>query len=423
MNLFERFSTGVLNRHSLTGRRSWQTRTTDWGSGLTFYVLLGRQRIAIEETVFTALLENSVANHRADYVNALEASAITFDKLVHLARIADIPYVLFFAPTPVVEAQLEKKTDKLLQGLTKSSFSLNSRNEVALRDIELIVKDLLRKQELLKKHDKSLVTNTVVRALSKPGRTIPDDAQKLLDLLELPADAIRSVNKKEDATRKLIEALEAKQILVAQSQNNYMPQLLRGVKFSGITIKDSKVPYIFLAGGDEGENQEPAGRRTFTLVLLTVLISRGIFAPVTYNGRTAAPAENREFAIAAEILMPVLEFRKTQVDTLASAKETADLFKVTPSAAIMRALRLGMTTQDIANAHLRTLDSEYAAREKPQPRPPKAVNAIRRYNGSELSRRMMAVHDSGGISSGEFCRAVCLNKIKPAQIGEFRAAL
>lgn len=36
---------------------------------------------------------------------------------------------------------------------------------------------------------------------------------------------------------------------------------------------------------------------------------------------------------------------------------------------------------------------------------------------------MIQALDVGKVSPGDFCRAVCANKIKPHQIGEFRKAL
>ena len=284
-------------------------------------------------------------------------------------------------------------------------------------------KDLLRKQELLKKHDRTLKKNTIVGSLRMPGRTIAADAAKLMGLLGISASTLRGVKTKATATQRLIDALESKQVLVAQSQNNYMPQLLRGIRFSGLTIKDAKVPYIFLAGGDEGEHLEPAGRRTFTLVLLAVLIARGVFAPVTYDSKSPAPADNREFAIAAEILMPAAEFKSVEVSTPSAIRIAADHYKVTPSAVVVRSMRLGMMTNEVATAHLQRLEVEFENRKRDEPRPPKPVNAVRRYNGREFSLRMLRAHDAGQITAGEFCRSVCLNKLKPVQIPDFRATL
>jgi len=69
------------------------------------------------------------------------------------------------------------------------------------------------------------------------------------------------------------------------------------------------------------------------------------------------------------------------------------------------------------------LADEYRNRPKPQSRTPKLLNALRRYNGPEFSRRMVAQLDRGALSPGEFCRVVCQNRIGPHRIPEFREAL
>lgn len=208
-------------------------------------VLLKGTRTPIDEEVFTALLGNSVVSTYAAYRKAVESSSIEFSNLIRLARKGEIPYVLFFAPLPVVEAQIKSKTEKLLSGLTKATFSVNSREKVELKDVELIVKDLLRKQALLKKHDKTLMLNRVVGLLGKPGSSVEDDALKLMNALEISRHSILSTRKKEDALDLLIARLESKQVLVSRSVNNFMPQRITGVKFSGLTIKDAKGALYF----------------------------------------------------------------------------------------------------------------------------------------------------------------------------------
>jgi hypothetical protein len=386
-------------------------------------VILDGTRTPIDEAVFTALLDNSVASTYAAYERALETSAIKFDKLLELAEKGDIPYVLFFAPLSVVEAQVQMKTDKLLSGLSKTTFSVNSRDQVHLADVELIVKDLLRKQELLKKNDRTLTPNKIVGLLSKREKSVEEDADKLMDALGLSHDAIRSVRKKADALELLVDHLEANQVLVSRSVQHYMPQRLIGVKFSGLTIKDSKVPYIFLAGGDHGDHQEPAGRMVFTLALMSVLVARKIFAPVTYDGASAGSEVGREYDVVGAMLMPQHELRGMSLGSLRTVKSAADEFKVTPSAMAVRAMRLGMITPEDAASHLDELKREYSQRPKSQARQPKPVNAVRKYNGREFSRRMLDVLDAGRISKKDFCRVVCLRHIKPHQINDFREAL
>jgi len=385
-------------------------------------VLLDGTRTAIDKEVFANLLGNSVVNGRVPFLRAIERSEIHFQDLVELARKAEVPFPLFFAPLEQVNEQLRAKTKKLLQGVAPDTFTVNSRARIELRDVELIVKDLLRKQALVKKHDLSLVKNPIAGVLRRDGRTPMQEAKILLDALELDTATIRGARTKALALDLIIGKLEAKQVLVSRSVRGYMPQLLE-VKFSGMTVRDSKVPYIFLAGGDHGDDQEPTGRQIFTLVLMAVLVGRGIFAPVTYDASSTAPSAGREYDIVGEILMPTNEVKRANIGSLEEIQAAADSFKVTPSAMTVRAMRLGLVSTEVALEYLQTLATEYRNRTKPQPRQPKAVNAVRKYTGRELASRLLDAVDARSLSEREFCRVVCLNRVKPRELHELRAAL
>lgn len=95
---------------------------------------------------------------------------------MRLARAAEIPYPLFFAPFEVVVEQLRIKNRKLMAGFTKTCFSMNSRDTVRLCDIELIVRDLIRKQEYLKQ-DQTLVKNPIVGCLKRSRGSVTQDAE------------------------------------------------------------------------------------------------------------------------------------------------------------------------------------------------------------------------------------------------------
>ncbi len=384
-------------------------------------VLIKGSAVSIDREVFTALLADSFASTYAAYRKALATGKIAFKDLVYLGQKGEIPYALFFAPLPLVQAQVSAKTTKLLAGVTKDTFSVNSRDVVNLREIELIVKDLLRKQEFLKRHDSTLSKNWIVGLLGRPSKSIETDAKKLMGALGVTRDAMRAVQKRDKMLSYLINRLEENQILVSQSSPSVMPQRLK-VNFSGITVKDNKVPYIFLAGGSD-DYQEPVGRRIFTLTLLAVLVARKIFAPVTYDGSSTVRDVQREYDIAAEILMPASELHGVNPASLESLKAVADEFKVTPSAMVVRAMRLKLISAEVATAYLGELRREYERRSKTPMRTPKVFTALRNYNGRELSVRMLDALDTGIVTRGDFCRIVCLNKIKPAQIDEFRSAI
>jgi hypothetical protein len=157
----------LTDNHRATTRGSWRDyRCVSWP-------LHDRDRA--QDLV--ALIENSWQREAKEYLKALEASRISFTKLVSLGRSAEIPYTLFFAPIDVVEAQLKRKQEVLLGGASKGTFSLNSRGTVRLADVELIVKDMMRKQELLKGLDPALPDKAFVGALRRSRRTVKGDAE------------------------------------------------------------------------------------------------------------------------------------------------------------------------------------------------------------------------------------------------------
>lgn len=380
--------------------------------------------VPVERDVFVALFHNSVMAGRAGVRDALAGKPLGFKKFVELARGAEIPYPLFFAPLDVVEEQVRMKTEKLMAGFTQSSFSMHSRSRVELRDIELIVKDLRRKQDLLRRYDQTLVRNELVGLVKKSRRPVAEDAVRIAKKLGLDLGAVRKPRKKEDALTALVNQLEAKQVLVSQSTRLHMPQLMpKGAKFSGITIKDKKVPFIFLASGDEGEGFEPAGRRVFTLMLLTVLIAQGTFAPVTYAGHTKDPKSPRAYEITAELLMPAADMRTMEFPDLDAVVEASNVFKVTPSAVTMRAWRLKLVAYDKFSAFMdELLKARPGSSDGPRNQPLR-VNALKKYNGAECSRRMLGILDAGHLNPTEFRRIVLLNKMSASGIDEFRAVV
>lgn len=379
--------------------------------------------VGVERAVYEALFENSVVRERAEVLRGLDRSRIRFADLRDLARKAEIPYCLFFAPKEFVDAQLKRKADVLVAGIGKNTFSMGSRTRVRISDVELIVKDLIRKQQLLKKLDVSLTDNAIVGGLKRSRRTVQQDADWFRAAFSFPENGLRGARTKESAFELLVALFEAQQVLVAQSQAGYMPQTIpSGVRFSGLSIRDSKIPFIFLSSG-ERDDEEPAGRRILTLVLMGVLVARARFSAVGYDSATAEPIANREYELAEEVLMPAVEFRQLSMSDLDMIKDHADAYRLTPSAVLMRAVRLGLVSQEAASGHFQQLRHEYATREKSARSPSLLMNAVRKYNSREYSKRMLRQLDQNRINRKEFCRVVTLNRIRPTQLDDYRATL
>lgn len=389
-------------------------------------VRLNGEAVPISRVGFELLFGNSHRRAYADIRHAREDGHINWPDIVHHARAADIPWTLFFAPPENIRAQVKRKTALLLKGTSKQAFSMNSRHEVQLADVELIVKDLLRKQEHLKRLDRGLVRNKVVGCLgeaAKTKRSVVEDANILRAALGFTLMELHAHGKKERAFAYLIERFETQQVFVSRNQPGYMLQRVpHGIKFSGLTVKDNKIPYLFLASGDEGDF-EPAGRKIFTMVLLANLIGYGTFSPVTFEDKTGAGDIKREYEVAGEVLMPKAELERLSVPDLATARTYADAYKVTPSAFVMRAWKLGLIDRETADAWLDVLAQAWREREKkPLAGQATSLNAVRRYCGPEYFSRMLIQLGSGHLDVGEFRRSVCLNRLSVAEIRDLAAA-
>ncbi len=392
---------------------------------MSINVMLDRVPTPIDRGVFEALFEQSVVRSYAPITKAIDKGSISFRDLVKHARMAEIPYPLFFAPRDVVDEQLRIKQKRLLEGFSaKREFSMNSRHHVDLAQVELIVKNIQFKQDWMKK-DKTLDRNPIVGMLKKSKAPIAEDAARLREALQLGATELRGAKNKGDALGLLVDKLEAQNILVAQSVQDLMPQQLpKGKIFSGMTVKDAKLPFIFIASGDEGEAFEPTGRRIFTLMLMAVLVARGRFATVTYNGHTTEEKSKREYELAAEILMPEADFRRADLSDLEAITAASNVFQVTPSAVVMRAQRLKLLTRDEAEEYLAALRDAFDKIEKTPRNRMLPMNALRKFNGHECSRRMLALYDSGTIKTGDFCRVMFSNAYRNDRaISDYRAGL
>ena len=141
----------------------------------------------------------------------------------------------------------------------------------------------------------------------------------------------------------------------------------------------------------------------------------------TLHSEGAEPG--REYDIAAAMLMPGDEVASLDLETLDDITAAAERFKVTPSAMTIRAMRLRLVEPDAAGEYLAELRRAFASRAKSGGRTPYIQNAMRKYVGREMSRRMFDVLDAGRISPGEFSRVVCVKKIAPGDFDAFREAV
>lgn len=362
---------------------------------MDFYVQAERTKVMISKEVFLLLLGRTPIIDSVLYKKSIIENKVSFTDIKNLATKAGVPYPLFFAPIQIVKKQI-LDDDKNLSGKypSKEESVMSPRGSIQKGDIDLIVKNLSQRQEFLKRRIfLSHLDNLYVGSLAKKFRLgisnaeIADNIRTffLIDLKEF-----RSSNKS-DALNYLCSKIEARNIYISFSSNNYMPQnIKKDSTLSGICIKDKKFPWIFINTRDGDERPlilESGGRQIFTLVSMLVCIGIQLFAFSSKIGRRKS-VSRRIFSIAGEILLPRQDLVGLEINNLEQLKYYAQRFKVTPSMLLMRLKELGMTKQKFVETCRELLRKE-VENVSQRMRAPLPERAYRKYNGEKFSRDIL----------------------------------
>lgn len=374
-----------------------------------FYVKVGREKIQIDKDVFLTLFDLSSIEQYKPFQDALENREINFSLLKEYAEKASIPYPLFFAPKNVVQSQVKDKEKSLYKKLpSKAEMQLNSRGKMRLRDVELIVKDLGRKQEFLKNRIlTSAVKNTFVGLIAKQikdRKSAKQMADQLKSDLGVNLTALRGLSK-EKVLQYLTDKVEDRGVLVSFSSYNFMPQNIdREIGVSGFCIKDKKFPYIFINTRDGDSNPkilETSGRQIFTLVVMLVCIAMNRFVFSTKKGVLKSKDTKVVYSIVGEFLIPREDAVGLNINDINELKQSAQLFKVTPSMLIMRLRELNLIDKKLADTLRDLLKKELKEAQPKQLHSPTQITGYSKYNGSRFSREVIRAHKSKLITSEE----------------------
>ncbi len=374
-----------------------------------FFIKIGKDGIKTDKRSFLALLDLSPIKQYVSYQNAVTDNEIKLSDLKDLAAKANVPYPLFFATKDVVDVHLKDKEKSLFDKLpSKSEMQLNSRGKMKLEDIELIVKDLGRKQEFLKTRilttskDNSFVGHIAKKAKQKvPNHELADDIRKYLGI---DLSILRKMSK-DDVLQYLCDKSEAQGILVSFSSYDYMPQNIdKELGVSGFCVKDKKFPYIFINTRDGDDNPkilETAGRQIFTLVAMLVCIAMNKFIFSTKKGHTKSDESKKIFSIVGNLLIPKADAESITVSSLDDLKDGARVFKVTPSMLLVRLRELNLIDKPTADRYKEILREEIKKASSSPKRRPLQITGYSKYNGTRFSREVVRAHVGKKISTEE----------------------
>lgn len=392
----------------------------------TIRVDVDNQPFFISGKIFKSLFENSHVYYKKEYIKAIENKVIRLKVLQKLAREAHIPYSLFFATESVVEFQLQRNERNLFKGVDNGLISISGRGSVEVRDINLIIKDIRQRQQILRKNYPNEVENKIVGFLRNDRGDVESKAVKISSLLDLDINHLRTLRTKELAYEYLVSLLEENNILVSRCRRGYMPQSInRSAKFSGVVVKDKKFPHIFLYTSDESRVGDPSGRRIFTLLLLVVCAAKMKFTPVTYDSKSKDLIEAEEYRIVEEIIMPRGEFTGAVVNSADEVIDIATECKITPRAALMRLRRLGSITEKDFFSIYQELDDKYMRDSKNDKHPYTArpTTQVLTYCGREFTKRTFELMDGGVLTAGDVMRILLFNKKPKSFLDDLRGVL
>ncbi|MBL7738907.1 MAG: hypothetical protein JNK14_06775 [Chitinophagaceae bacterium] len=370
---------------------------------------LPKETVTISRQVFISLLDFSPIMELASYQRAITNNEISFEDLKDLAVRSGVPYPLFFAPPHIVNRQISQKNKHLFEKIpTKDEIQVASRGKIQISDIELIIKDLARKQEFLK--GRILVDTTPNKfigcALPKIKNGVSDSSisKYIREYFEFDLQHLRSLSK-EKVLAYLCRKIEEKNILVSFSSYNYMPQnISRELGFSGVCIKDKKFPYIFINTRDGDEKPkilESTGRQIFTLLTMVACTALGKFFLNSKAGNTKDNTLKKAFSIAGGILVPPEDLGGRKADTLDELKEVAHFFKVTPSMILLQLQENGLIKKSLANQFRQALLADVKKAEPKQKRQVLPINGYSKYNGERLSREVIKAFRANKVSEVE----------------------
>lgn len=376
---------------------------------VTLQVKIGQEFVEIDKSVFEDLLDLTPIKEYKDYNDAIEKKEITLSKLKSIAQKAGVPYPLFFASTRISKIQLNYKDKNIFEKMPKKDeIRIGARGGLMMKDISMIIQDLGRKQEFLKRRvlQKAKANDfmgSLVKRIKNADSTsnIANELRKKF-LIDLPY--LRTLTKG-NVLNYLRTCIEKQGILVSFSSHNYMPQNLdRELEVSGLCIKDAKFPYIFINTRDGDDNPkiiESDGRQIFTLLSMLVCVGMNEFILSAKSEKSGNRIAKKAFEIASEIIIPHTDLSNISIIDLDNLREKAHYFQVTPSMLLYQLERHRKISAEQIEQFRIQLAIDLKKIEPKHRRAPLPVTGYSKYNGDRFSREVIRAHMLNQVSQLE----------------------
>lgn len=313
--------------------------------GIEVRHLRGQSTHIVENRVFYLLCVNFCLLENPICIEAMSRGYTTLKQLSALARSVGLPYVIFFVSYNRVKKLIDKQNFELF-GVLDKRFIMGARGKaVDVRWIRRIILDLSRKQKIYARYHPSKRLDHIVGYLKNSKQSTRMQADYIIDTLGIDMREFRQYTKKGDAFNYLRQRLSANNIHVSVEARNYMPQSIPDqikTDFSGVYIRDPKNPSVFICNELSGSPELGSGRKIYTLVFLIVCLFKDKSYAVSISRDTYSVDKKKYSQLAGihevvnEILLPYEEIKSAHVTNYDELNRIANMFNVTPRAALQR---------------------------------------------------------------------------------------
>ncbi|MDE2057381.1 MAG: hypothetical protein KGI78_00825 [Patescibacteria group bacterium] len=221
------------------------------------------------------------------------------------------------------------------------------------------------------------------------GMTAIDSVDAIVNHFSIDRDTFWRKSRKEEAFAYLVEIVQGGQVNVAlgTSESRLVPSsanhklLYKNV--SGFCLKDEHVPFIFV-NMNMADDEEPAGRRIYTLVYLLTLVGLGIYT-LTRDWRPGRPISEADpylkhaHVITSEFLLPTVDldpYRGKPI-TPEIVMGLSGQYKLTPTAVLFRLWKEKLITKNERDTLIKPVPPR-----KSRGWPSYIDTAVRKFNGA-----------------------------------------
>ena len=322
----------------------------------------GRVLFYVPLDIFKITLRYTTEFETKPYDEILKNKTVTLPKFRELYTRAKVPYSIVFMSKNDIKSQIDDYIKKTFAGVDMNrQYSIASHGTIQISAISIMLRHIAALQSEISKSISD--RNSLCGIFLKPEykrMSVKDKACIAREELDINTDRIKSTQGKKEAFLYLEKQLNQRNIFISTYDHRLCAQTIQIEDFAGIFINHKKAPYIFIRASDDKGIIDPWGRKNLILMLMLGMLLHKNNKPVMLNTKHNSDINDKAYQFAEEILMPREDFSEcVHIKDLVDIKKVSELYKVSPSAVIMRCYRLKLISNKQKESLLDECNKEF----------------------------------------------------------------